>query len=59
MPQQRRIRVKTSGSKEHENDKVVITVSDEDADKLDGLDLWVMQEKEARRKIDNLRIERP
>jgi len=47
MPQQRRIRVKTSGSPEHENERVVITVSDEDAAKLDGLDLWVKKEKEA------------
>ena len=59
MPQQRRIRVKTSGSPEHENERVVITVSDEDAAKLDGLDGWVRKEKEATRTIDNVRFERP
>jgi hypothetical protein len=56
MPQQRSIRVKTSGSQDNEK-KVVITVSDEDAEKLSGLDRWVIDEKKAKRKIDDVRFE--
>jgi len=56
MPQQRRIRVKTSGSEEQEK-KVEITASDEDAKKLDELDRWVSEEKKKKRKIDDVRFE--
>jgi hypothetical protein len=56
MPQQRII-VKTSGSEDKE-EKHEITVSDEDAGKLDRLDRWVKDEKKAKRKIDNVRFER-
>ena len=56
MPQQRRIRVKTSGSEEQEK-KVEITVSDEDAERLDELDRWVSEKKKEKRKIDDVRFE--
>ena len=56
MPQQRKIIVKTSGSQDKEKN-VVITVSDEDAPKLDELDRWVKDEKKAKRKIDDVRFE--
>ena len=48
--------MKTSGSQEQEN-KVVIAVSGEDAEKLNGLDRWVSEEKKAKRKIDDVRLE--
>jgi hypothetical protein len=60
MPQQRKITVKTTGNphQDEENPPVVITVSDEDARKLDGLDRWVRNEKNVKkRKIDNVRFE--
>ena len=49
MPQQR-IRVITTGSEEKDR-HIVITVSEEDAEKLNGLDRWVKEEKKAKRTI--------
>ena len=55
MPQQR-IRVITTGSEEKDR-HIVITVSEEDAEKLNGLDRWVKEEKKAKRKIKDASFE--